>query len=164
MSIAPPVRSRSGQSGSGRPDSFAQIVRIVPAAPGEVRAWQSRAGPAHPTARIAERRCIPLISSATDEIHLSHTRRSMSVSVVHRSRNKKYCKERQGRTGVKVKVGSHLDGPAAQQCPRCDRGKHRRCLHLKHCTAQVRSPPGVVKREQGACARTRTCESASFLP
>ena len=39
------------------------------------------------------------------------------------------------------------------QCPRCDRGLHRRCLRLKHCTAKDRSPAGTNKREQGACAR-----------
>ena len=63
---------------------------------------------------------------------LSHVLFTHVLPLVRRSRNKKFCKERQGRTGVKVRVGSHLDGPAARQCPRCDRGKQKRCLRLKH--------------------------------
>ena len=49
--------------------------------------------------------------------------------------------------GAKHPVGSHLDGTAATQCPRCDRGKHRRCLRLNHCIA--RNPPGVNMQKIG---------------
>ena len=62
---------------------------------------------------------------------------------------------RQGLTGKKVKVGSHLDGPRANQCPACDRGQRDKCLRLKHCIAQKRSPNGTSKRQQGECCAPR---------
>ena len=52
---------------------------------------------------------------------------------------------RQGRTGKKVKIGSHLEGPRASQCKLCDRGQHRRCIDLKPCSARKRGPPGSNK-------------------
>jgi hypothetical protein len=67
------------------------------------------------------------------------------------------------RTGDKPKVGSHLDDEAhVTQCGRCDKGLHRACEGLKHCTARKRSPPGVVKRNQGEqlTRRSRRCSSS----
>lgn len=73
--------------------------------------------------------------------------------LLNRSRRKKYDKAKQGRTGVKVKRGSHLDASSASpatQCALCDKGQHRSCAGLAHCTARKRSPPGINKRKEGA--------------
>jgi hypothetical protein len=75
------------------------------------------------------------------------------ASLLNRSRRKKYDKAKQGRTGVKVKRGSHLDASSASpatQCALCDKGQHRSCAGLAHCTARKRSPPGINKRKEGA--------------
>ena len=66
-----------------------------------------------------------------------------------RSRRKKHHEKQREKIGKKVKLGSHLDGPTATQCPRCDGGKQRRCLKLPHCTARHRSPPGTKKKKKG---------------
>eukprot|EP00322_Chrysochromulina_rotalis_P031260 CAMPEP_0115889278 /NCGR_PEP_ID=MMETSP0287-20121206/32743_1 /TAXON_ID=412157 /ORGANISM="Chrysochromulina rotalis, Strain UIO044" /LENGTH=231 /DNA_ID=CAMNT_0003345993 /DNA_START=107 /DNA_END=802 /DNA_ORIENTATION=+ len=70
-----------------------------------------------------------------------------------RSRRKKANQERKARTGKKIRVGSHLDGPQATQCPLCDKAKHGRCLDLKHCKSRKRSPPGVNKRQKDRNSR-----------
>lgn len=64
------------------------------------------------------------------------------------------AKARQGRTGIKVKVGSHFGKSTATTCPRYDFGKHRRCTKIKRedgtriCNCRERGPPGSNKREQ----------------
>jgi hypothetical protein len=95
---------------------------------------------------------------------------------LNRSRRKKYDKEKQGRTGLKTKRGSHLDASPARQCPRCDKGLHRRCERLAHCTARQRSPAGVSKRKEGEnsarasrrrariCDILSECASTTFSP
>ena len=53
-------------------------------------------------------------------------------------------------TGVRITVGSHLDGPRLTQCPRCDRHQHRRCIrYLKSCAARKAPTPklGVSSRD-----------------
>ena len=86
--------------------------------------------------------------------------RIASLSTVGcRSRRKVYDKKKAGRTGVKKKIGSHLDESRARQCDRCDKNLHRRCEKLKHCTARQRSPPGINKRKQGE-ARAHARERA----
>ena len=86
----------------------------------------------------------------------------------NRSRRKKYDKEKQGRTGVKIKRGSPLDASPAGQCAACDRGLHRRCDRLGvHCTARQRSPAGVNKRKEGKnsarAARAREPKASAHL-
>jgi hypothetical protein len=71
-----------------------------------------------------------------------------------KSRFKKFCKERAGMAGVKVKRGSALDeSSSSAQCPRCDRGLHRRCIRGSHCTARQRSPAGCSKRSMDRAAK-----------
>ena len=95
---------------------------------------------------------------------MPHMRRPSAPPARCRSRNQKYCKKRAGRAGPRKVVGSPLDGPRTTQCPRCDRGQRRRCLRLAHCTARVRSPPGVNKRDHGArpSAPTRRAAARTF--
>ena len=46
---------------------------------------------------------------------------------------------------MRLTVGSHLDGDSQlTQCPRCDRGQHRRCIRKKHCTARKSALPNPV--------------------
>jgi len=71
----------------------------------------------------------------------------------HRSRRKKYAKEKAGRVGVKIKRGSHLEPSTDSQCPRCDKDLHKKCIRGPKCGGvRQRSPPGVNKREQERAA------------
>lgn len=81
-----------------------------------------------------------------------------------RSRFKKFCKLRAARAGVKTKRGSPFDGLRLTQCPRCDRGQHRRCLRLPHCLAPRRSVNGINKREQGAPRSARAAGGRAPVP
>lgn len=75
------------------------------------------------------------------------------LSFGRRSRFKKYCKIRAGMSGVKIKRGSALEATTAGQCPRCDRGQHRRCIRGAYCAARERSPPGCCKRSTERAAK-----------
>ena len=70
--------------------------------------------------------------------------------VYRRSGFKKFVRNR-AKARPKPRRWAHFDDSSggASQCPRCDKGLHRRCLRLKHCTAKERSPPGINKRRQG---------------
>ena len=113
------------------------------------------------TAHLAHR--AQFSSHAREIFHLTCCARR-SRCLLNRSRRKKYDKQKQGRTGVKIKRGSHLDASPARQCPRCDKGLHRRCERLAHCTARQRSPAGVSKRKEGTNStrasrrRARICD------
>ena len=80
-----------------------------------------------------------------------------------RSRRKKYDTQKQGCTGVKEKHGSPVDASPARQCLRCDKGLHRRCERLAHCTAQQRSPDGVSKRKERYEQRAREPKASAHL-
>ena len=71
-----------------------------------------------------------------------------------RSSFRKFIRDR-AKTRPKKRRWAHYDDGSGDdtQCPRCDRGQHRRCSRLKHCTAKKRSPAGINKREQGARSR-----------
>ena len=89
------------------------------------------------------------------KLHSDARRRSRLrlLSFGRRSRFKKFCKERAGMPGVKIKRGSALDAQTAAQCPRCDRGQHRRCIRGFYCAARERSPPGCCKRSTERAAK-----------
>ena len=66
---------------------------------------------------------------------------------------RKYCMNRAKRLGTRAKRGSPFDlDNRPSQCPRCDRGQHRRCVRLPHCRAGFRSPHGVNRRELNRAA------------
>ena len=81
-----------------------------------------------------------------------------------RSRFKKFVRERAAKLRRPKRKAHYEDlGAGESQCPRCDKGLHRKCLRLKHCTAKERSPAGINKRNQGESslhARTRSPVSA----
>ena len=98
---------------------------------------------------------------APAERPLTAARRESQMS---RSRRKKANKERQGRTGKRVKVGSHLQEPVAgARCPGCDGDKHSLCIRGVHCYRRVRGPPGTNKRKDGARARPRSRTACEVL-
>ena len=84
----------------------------------------------------------------------------LSIRRLRRSRRKKGNRTRATLRGARHVVGSHLDGPQANQCPLHDRGKHRRCIGLKQCEEKKR---GVNRRKQGAprASRRRARKRAS---
>jgi len=77
--------------------------------------------------------------------HRRHTRRSGF---------KKFVRER-AKARPKQRRWAHYDDGSGDnsQCPRCDKGQHRRCLRLTHCKANERSPAGINKRREGECSR-----------
>jgi hypothetical protein len=72
--------------------------------------------------------------------HRRHTRRSGF---------KKFVRER-AKARPKQRRWAHYDDGSGDnsQCPRCDKGQHRRCLRLTHCKANERSPAGINKRRE----------------
>ena len=73
----------------------------------------------------------------------------------HRSGFKKFVRERAKARPKQRRWAHYDDGSGNSQCPRCDKGQHRRCLRLPHCKANERSPAGINKRREGECARAR---------
>ena len=79
------------------------------------------------------------------------------------SKRKKYDKQEQGRTGVKVKRASHLDASPASHCD-WRKGQHRRCAGLAHGTGGIRGPTSAQQLASASARKVRTArERASRM-
>ena len=133
--------------------------RPPPAGHGTAPTWPKRAS--------SSRRRPPLRPDRTSRAFRRRSRTlttACAVSLSRRSGFKKFVRER-AKARARPRRWAHFDDASgdATQCPRCDRGLHRRCLRLKHCTAKERSPAGINKTKQGERVQSASRRRADLV-
>ena len=125
-------------------------------------------GQVHAMTKSGARKNEPPPSASPSSIQQStpnlYPHQPFSSGSPRRSRFKKFCKQRAKSRGVTSVLGPHWGFSSISQCLRCDRGQHRRCDRLPHCTARTQSPRGVNKEKIGAPAPARADSRCARLP
>jgi len=85
--------------------------------------------------------------------------RALSPLSVGRSKFKAFVKKR---LRTRPRRWAHFEDSPATQCPRCDKGQHRACIKLQHCTAKDRSPPGTGNKREKERASKRATKKATM--